>query len=295
MNIIFLSRKHGRPRTVQLRPRLLMLAAVGLAIVSAGIGGGTYWAVSHFFPSEARMSAASTEDARDQLKAMTARMVEMQARLIRLDALGEHLAESAKLNTEEFDFKKKPPMGGPLTEEISVLSGRVDVMLRLTELSGEIERKEAQLEALDSLMSGRRIQPRNYLANMPVRSGSSYMTSNYGYRTDPFTGSTSFHGGIDFAGPVGTKVYVVAPGIVTWSGVKSGYGNMIEVSHGDGMSTRYAHASRLLVKEGDLVAKYQLIALMGSTGRSTGSHLHYEVLRDGKQVDPASYIAHARR
>ncbi len=295
MNIILLSRKHGRPRTVQLRPRLLMLGLVALAIVSAGIGGAGYWAASRFFPSDHALTASGAEETRDQLKAMTARMVEMQARLVRLDALGEHLAESAKLNTEEFDFKKKPPMGGPLTEELSVLSGRSDVMLRLQQLSEEIEHKEAQLEALDSLLSGRRIQPRSYLANMPVRSGSSYMTSNYGYRADPFTGRTTFHGGIDFAGPVGTQVYSVAPGIVTWSGVKTGYGNMIEISHGDNMSTRYAHASRLLVKEGDLVSKDQLIALMGSTGRSTGSHLHYEVLRDGKQVDPSTYIAHARR
>jgi murein DD-endopeptidase MepM/ murein hydrolase activator NlpD len=224
---------------------------------------------------------------------MTARMVEMQARLIRLDALGEHLAESANLNTEEFDFKKKPPMGGPLTQELTVLGDRPAVMTRLQELSAEIDQKEAQLEAIDSLLSGRRSQPKSYLANMPVRSG--YVTSTYGYRSDPFTGRTAFHGGIDFAGPEGTHVYAVAPGIVTWAGEKTGYGNMVEVSHGDGMSTRYAHASRVAVKVGDLVGKDQLVAYMGSTGRSTGPHLHYEVLRNGAQVDPATYIAHVAR
>lgn len=294
MNIIFLSRKHGRPRTVQLQPRLLMIAAAILVALCVALGCAGYYVAAKIFPSQGASGELASADSRDQLKAMTARLVEMQARLVRLDALGEHLAESANLNTEEFDFKKKPPMGGPLTEELTVLSGdRPSVQLRLQELSAEIEQKEAQLSALDSLLSGQRVEPRSYLANMPVRSG--YVTSRYGYRSDPFTGKTTFHGGIDFAGPEGTHVFAVAPGIVTYAGPKTGYGNLVEISHGDGMSTRYAHASRVAVKVGDLVAKDQLVAYMGSTGRSTGSHLHYEVLRNDVHVDPATYIAHAGR
>lgn len=293
MNIIFLSRKHGRPRTVQLQPRLLMIVAAVVVLLCIALGCAGYYAAAKLFPSRAGQTELSSTDSRDQLKAMTARLVEMQARLIRLDALGEHLAESANLNTEEFDFKKKPPMGGPLTEELTVLGDRPSVLLRLQELSAEIEQKEAQLTALDGLMSGQRVEPKNYLANMPVRSG--YVTSRYGYRSDPFTGRTTFHGGIDFAGPEGTHVFSVAPGIVTYAGEKTGYGKVVEVRHGDGMSTRYAHASRVAVKVGDLVGKDQLVAYMGSTGRSTGPHLHYEVLRSGAAIDPASYIAHARR
>lgn len=291
MNIILLSRKHGRPLTVQLRPRLL-LTALGVAlIVCVALG----WAAARALAPAPVVVAAGGSDARDQLKAMTARMAEMQAQLMRLDALGEHLAESANLNTAEFESaKKKPPMGGPLTDDMSVLSdGGAGLQIRLQELSEEIAMKEAQLQALDSLMSGQRALPKSYLAHMPVRSG--YMSSNYGFRTDPFTGRAAFHGGIDFAGPVGTHVFAVAPGIVTWAGEKAGYGQLVEVSHGDGITTRYAHASRVVAKVGDLVAKDQLIAYMGSTGRSTGSHLHYEVLRDGKQVNPAGYIAQARR
>lgn len=293
MNIIFLGRKNGRPVTVQLRPRMLLSAAAMVVVLCVALGSAGYWVASQFITPDRALVQSGSADSRDQLKAMTARMVEMQARLIRLDALGEHLAESANLNTEEFDFKKKPPMGGPLTQELTVLGDRPAVMTRLQELSAEIDQKEAQLEAIDSLLSGRRSQPKSYLANMPVRSG--YVTSTYGYRSDPFTGRTAFHGGIDFAGPEGTHVYAVAPGIVTWAGEKTGYGNMVEVSHGDGMSTRYAHASRVAVKVGDLVGKDQLVAYMGSTGRSTGPHLHYEVLRNGAQVDPATYIAHVAR
>lgn len=296
MNIILLSRKHGRPLKVQLHPRLL-LSGLGLVLMlSAAIGVGAYWAAARYLaPAPAATVAAGTQ-AQDQLKAMTARLAEMQAQLMRLDALGEHLAESAKLNPAEFrsEPRKGPPMGGPLTEDMSVLSdGGAGLSLRLQELSEQIEMKEAQLQALDSLMSGQRALPKSYLAHMPVRSG--YMSSNYGYRTDPFTGRAAFHGGIDFAGPVGTHVFAVAPGIVTWAGEKTGYGQLVEISHGDGVTTRYAHASRLVAKVGDLVAKDQLIAYMGSTGRSTGSHLHYEVLRNGKHVDPSTYIAQARR
>ncbi len=294
MNIIFLSRKHGRPRTVQLQPRLLMVAAFFVVVLCVALGCAGYYAAARLFPAHVGRSEAVSAESRDQLKAMSARLAEMQARLLQLDALGEHLAESANLNTEEFDFKKKPPMGGPLTEELTVLGDRPSVMVRLQELSDEIELKEAQLAALDGLMSGKRMEPNNYLANMPLH-GSGYVTSRYGYRSDPFTGRTTFHGGIDFGGPEGTNVFSVAPGIVTYAGPRNGYGNMVEVSHGDGMSTRYAHASRVAVKVGDIVTKGQLVAYMGSTGRSTGPHLHYEVLRNGTQVDPATYIAHARR
>ncbi|MDF3030859.1 MAG: hypothetical protein K0R03_1417 [Moraxellaceae bacterium] len=292
MNIILLSRKHG-PRTVKLQPRVLMLGIGLILMFCVALGSAGFWAATRLMPSATVVPGTETAETRDQIKAMTARLGEMQAQLVRLDALGEHLAETAHLNPEEFDFKKKPPMGGPLLDAEPAHGEIPGLMARVQELAAQIEQKEAQLQALESLLSGQRTQPKSYLAHMPVRSG--YMSSNYGYRTDPFTGRAAFHGGIDFAGPQGTHVFAVAPGIVTWAGPKSGYGNLVEVSHGDGMSTRYAHASRVMVKVGELVAKDQLVALMGSTGRSTGSHLHYEVLRNGKQVDPETYIALARK
>ncbi len=295
MNIIFLSRKHGRPMTVQLKPRLIAAVAGAFVFLSATLGCAGYYVAEHVFDEEpvVMAQASKSQQGDDQLKAMTARMADMQARLMRLDALGEHLAESANLKSEEFDFSKKPPMGGPLTNELTILGDRPSVQLRLQELSAEIDMKAAQLEALDSVLSGKRNQASSYLANMPVRRG--YMTSRFGYRSDPFSGRVAYHAGIDFAGPEGTDVYAVADGVVAWAGSKNGYGNTVEVNHGGGVVTRYAHARNVVVKAGDLVSKDQLIAYMGSTGRSTGPHLHYEVLKSGKQVDPASYIAQAQR
>lgn len=175
MNIILLSRKYGRPRSVQLQPRVLIMALAVLVVLCVALGSAGYWVASRLFSVPSDPALVNSAESRDQLKAMTVRLAEMQARLVQLDALGEHLAETAHLNPEEFDFKKKPPMGGPLTEELTVLGDGPSVMVRLQELGQEIDQKEAQLQALDSLLSGQRTQPKSYLANMPVRSG--YMTS----------------------------------------------------------------------------------------------------------------------
>jgi len=147
------------------------------------------------------------------------------------------------------------------------------------------------LLALDKVLQSRRQQVN--LNNMPVRDA--YISSNFGYRADPMTGRTAFHGGIDFAGTEGSDVYSVADGVVTYSGQRTGYGNVVEINHGDGLVTRYAHARAVAVKAGDMVSKDQLVAYMGSTGRSTGTHLHYEVLRNGKQIDPTTFIRVAKR
>ncbi|MFP5429628.1 MAG: peptidoglycan DD-metalloendopeptidase family protein [Gammaproteobacteria bacterium] len=293
MNIILLSRKRdGRPLTVQLPPRRMALVLSAFALMFVALGAGSFYLASRFVVAP-EVASVAVDGKEDQMRALNVRMAELQARLVRLDALGEYLAESADLRSDEFDFTKKPPMGGPLTEELSVLADRTSLEMKLDALAEEIDYKEIQLDALGSQLSNRRKAPSAYLANMPVRRG--YMTSRYGYRTDPFTGRTAFHGGIDFAGPEGTDVFAVAPGIVTFAGVKSGYGNVVIIDHGDGMSTLYAHARSVVAKVGDLVSKDQLIAYMGSTGRSSGPHLHYEVMRNGTQVDPASYIAHVAK
>lgn len=282
-----------RPLMLRLTPTTIatFIGTVGLlsaagAAVGYAVGAKSNEQQTQIVSPVVQPSTANQAQA-EQLKAMSERMAEMQAQLLRLDALGQHVAESAHVSSPEFELDKNSK-GGPLLGEVSLL-GEENIDLRLQELSQLMAQKEAQLQALDNVLMSKRMQSaQNYLANLPVRRGS--ITSTFGYRTDPFTGRAAFHAGMDFSGPQGTDIYAVAPGVVSYAGVKSGYGNVIEVTHGDGYVTRYAHAQSLVAKVGDLVNKDQLIAYMGSTGRSTGTHLHYEVLANGKQIDPATYI-----
>lgn len=290
MNIIFFNRKHNRPIRLQLSPKIIGSAAIGLFVLASSIGATGYWAFSKLSTSPAAQLSSADRAQQEELAAMSARMADIQARMMRIDALGAHLAESAKVKGDEFDFSKKPPMGGP-EQAIELPNSKVDLDKSLTTLGAELELREAQLLALDKVLQTSR--QKVDLNNMPVRDA--YISSNYGYRADPLTGRTAFHGGIDFAGTEGSDVFSVADGVVTFAGKRTGYGNVVEVNHGDGLVTRYAHARAVAVKAGDIVSKDQLVAYMGSTGRSTGTHLHYEVLRNGKQIDPTTFIRVAKR
>ena len=143
------------------------------------------------------------------------------------------------------------------------------------------------------LLVNRKLDEQTWLSGRPIEKG--WISSFYGQRVDPFSGLLAMHKGIDFAGQAGSNIIAVASGVVTWSGTQSGYGEMVEISHGDGFVTRYAHNDENLVKAGDLVKKGQPIALMGSSGRSTGAHVHYEVYRHGRIVDPSSYVHRNKR
>jgi murein DD-endopeptidase MepM/ murein hydrolase activator NlpD len=289
-----------KPLTLRLTPATLATYTGVLALLAL-IGGAIGYAVGTHHPApvtspEAVSASAATAPAPDeqQIRVMNARIAELQARLMRLDALGQHLAESANLKEGEFNFDSKGPSGGPLVEDLTVLGDRMDLQLRLQSLAGEIERRETQLQALDSVLAGQRRQDnRQLLGNLPVRQGT--ITSTFGYRSDPFTGRAAFHAGMDFSGPEGTDIYAVAPGVVTYAGLKSGYGNVVEIDHGTGYVTRYAHARSLAVRVGDRVSRDQLIAFMGNTGRSTGTHLHYEVLQGNRQIDPSTFVHLALR
>ena len=287
-----------RPLTLRLTPSTIASFVGAVSLIS--ITGLSVGYVVGAKTSEAQpvtvvhpvATVTADQQQAQQLKAMNERMAEMQARLLRLDALGQHMAENAHINSQEFELNSgvdnKGAKGGPLVSELAML-GDGNINVRLQELSQLMEQKEAQLQALDSVLMSKRLQNNsNYLANLPVRKGT--ITSTFGYRTDPFTGHAAFHAGMDFSGAQGTDIYTVASGVVSFAGIKNGYGNVIEVNHGNGYVTRYAHAQSLVAKVGDMVAKDQLIAYMGSTGRSTGTHLHYEVIENGKQIDPATYV-----
>lgn len=306
MNIIVLTRKWRSPLNIRLTGVRLGLAVSVfvlslLSVVSAGyfIGTSAFRQNLDLFPSaQAELPGQNPVDkgaltAQDNVNALTARLAQLQAHVIRLDALGQRLVEMAKLDKGEFDFDQSPGQGGP---EIPSATQSMDVpnlLVTLSRFSGQLEDKEQQLGILETLMMNRHLQQQVIPTAWPV-SNTGWISSHYGQRTDPFTGRLSMHYGLDFAAKEGSTVVAAGAGVVTWSSSWYGYGNMVEVDHGNGIATRYGHNKKNLVKIGDIVKKGQTLALMGSTGRATGPHVHFEVLRDGKPVNPAKYISASR-
>ena len=229
---------------------------------------------------------------RDQAQAVGRQLAQMQARLLRMEALGARVTEVADLDEGEFSFSDPAPQGGPsvlLQEDEMQWS---DLKDGLEELARGLKARESELEILESMLRDRDYQEARVIAGRPVIWG--WMSSEYGKRVDPFTGKMSWHAGVDFAGKSGSEVVAVASGLVTHAAKRFGYGLMVEITHGDGFVTRYGHHAEILVKVGEIVKKGQTIGKMGSSGRSTGPHVHFEVLKDNKHVDPARYVARAR-
>lgn len=231
--------------------------------------------------------AESRRQAQEQLTALTAKVAELQSRLIRIDALGERLTVAANLDKGEFDFSNPPALGGP-EEDINFELQPPSFIEAIDDLAVQIDNRTQQLETLEALIANRKIQQDVYLAGRPIKKG--WISSYYGRRTDPFTGNAAWHAGVDFAGKMESDIIAVAGGVVTWSGERYGYGQMVEINHGNGFATRYAHNTENLVTVGEVVKKGDTIALMGSSGRSTGPHVHFEVYKNGRAVDPSSYI-----
>lgn len=219
------------------------------------------------------------------LDAFTHRLGLLQAHVNRLNALGSKMVAMANLDEGEFDFINVPAMGGSgeaLNETTYVSQSLSDAIEKL-ELS--LLDKEQQLAVLDELILTRNLQEQVKPRGKPVSSG--WVSSRYGYRNDPFSGRRQFHKGIDFVGKKGAPIIAAAGGIVIKAESHRQYGLVVEIDHRNGYITRYAHSSELLVKEGDVVKKGQQISKMGSTGRSTGTHLHFEVIKNGKNINPS--------
>jgi len=234
------------------------------------------------------------QGAQENINALTLRLAELQSRVVRLDALGERLTEMADLENGEFDFNSVPAQGGPAAESGGLPEAELsDFMVSFAGLSAQLDDREQQLAVLESLLMSKNLEDDVFPAGFPAEKG--WLSSFFGTRTDPFTGRPAQHNGVDIAGKLGTKILAVASGVVTWSGDRYGYGTMVEVNHGNGYVTRYAHNSENLVAAGDTVKKGQPLGLMGSSGRSTGPHVHFEVLRHGRVVNPVKYIRTARR
>lgn len=223
------------------------------------------------------------------LEAIAGRLSLLQGHVMRLDALGSRLASMAELDDIQFGIDNPPGMGGPAPVKSTASLDVSDLLSSLDELEQKLSDRSEKLAVMESMLINRTLQEKTSPAGRPARGG--WISSLYGYRTDPMSGKKEFHEGLDFAGKPDTPVISAAAGIVTWSGPRYGYGNMVEVSHGNGYVTRYAHNRKNLVSVGDKVEKTEIIALMGSSGRSTGTHLHFEVLRYGRHVDPRKYLS----
>lgn len=223
------------------------------------------------------------------MRALTEQMIRMQTRLVYLDSLAVHLVESTEIPPEDFDFRSEPPRGGP--EELSTLqvadphetlAGATDHMAR------QLDDRWRQLNVLADLLVWRKLSDEVRPEGMPV--ASAYISSLFGDRIDPLSGRPAAHRGVDFAGRPGTEIVAVAAGIVIWSGRREGYGETVEIDHGNDRVTRYAHNAENLVAVGDVVTRGQPIARLGNTGRTTGPNLHFEVLSAGRAVDPMTYM-----
>ncbi len=304
MKVILVDQRHGHTRTLVLSGWLKGLLSV--CILGAPVAFGYFGyqlAVSHEpqeyaletalelneeLQSSADALARLKQESQAQLEALTVRLASLQARLLRMEALGERITAVAQLDAGEFDFNAEPGVGGPLSED-AVPYAPPAFIDAISELEAQIADRAQQLEILEGLMAERQFADEAAVTGRPVRQG--WVSSPFGRRTDPFTGQLAWHSGIDFAtAAAGADIIAVAAGVVTAAGDRDGYGLALDINHGNGYVTRYGHAEKLLVGVGDIITKGQVIALVGSTGRSTGPHVHFEVYKHGRVVDPASYI-----
>lgn len=305
MNVVIFGKGFGKPRQVNLSGRsasALGLLAIGVLGSIAFAGGYLYSAQNGSGISLAEVASMNNEletqrvaiettrqQTEDTLDALAIRIGQMNARVIRLDALGRRLTEMGELDDGEFDFDSAPAIGGPEEPNLSGSAVAIpDVLAAMTELNNQLDDREAQLSVLQSVLMNQSLSERVYPQGRPVKSG--WMSSYFGRRTDPFTGKPATHQGVDFAGKSGAEIVAVADGVVTWSSSRYGFGKLVEINHGNGYSTRYAHNSENLVAVGDEVRKGQTVALMGDTGRATGPNLHFEVLQNGRRVNPVTFI-----
>ena len=300
MEIILISKSHRAGRRIHFGTLgAVALCGLALALVAA-LGWSGYQAGLHarsdvsvtLNEAIGRQKAAVDEairDAENDLNALAQRLGEMQAHVIRLDALGARLVDIAKLDGGEFAFEASPGRGGPAGVATTLEpQTQAEFITQLERLAAKLEDRQIKLSALEGLFMEGNLQAKVHPAGRPITKG--WMSSPFGYRNDPYTGRRVFHEGIDFAGRFGSEVRAVAAGVVVDTGYEQGYGNYVEVKHANGYATRYAHNKKNLVKVGDTVQKGQPVALMGSTGRSTGPHVHFEVLHNGKRVNPWKFV-----
>lgn len=308
MQLIIITKRKSSARKLSFGPsRIICCSALFALIISAAFYAGALFSLEYSTNTLAlkyqKVKQANREeldkqhilieearkDAQENLDVLAARLSKLQGHIMRLDALGARLASMANLNDITFDVTEPLGMGGPKPFKYTRSLGVPDFLSQLEQLGEEIDDKGDKLAAMETMLMDTDIHDKTLPDTMPVSSG--WISSLFGWRTDPITGKREFHEGIDFASRPKSLIKAVAAGIVTWSDKFNGYGNLIEINHGNGYLTRYAHNKRNLVVVGDKVEKGQPIAEIGSSGRSTGTHVHFEVMHNGENVDPKKYIS----
>lgn len=309
MQIILVSRARKLPKTLDLanwRLRLKLVSMVSVAIFGCiGIGA----ALTSVVASPGQRTLAEIQGLRQQVKqqdaqlgsvrqdaqrsldALAVKLGQLQAESTRLNALGERLTQVGKIDDSEFNFGQPPAVGGVEDVTGSAYALPAELDSSIDHLAAQFDRQQAQLSALQSMLLDAKIESNLKPTGMPVPG---YISSYFGVRADPFDGRSARHTGLDIATPRGTPVHAVAEGMVTFAGVRRGYGNVVEIDHGNGYMTRYAHNSKLDVHPGQHVQVGSVIANAGSTGRSTGPHVHFEVWYHGRVINPLAFVRNHR-
>lgn len=302
MQIIFVDRRLAKARTFDVSTRSLLLAAAGLGMAVllsvVGLYALTFRAAAEFripvvhdILSFVMREEVERKDqfVRDNVSAMARKLGEMQAQLMRLDALGERVAKLAGIRPEEFNFNELPGRGGADPAAAARPLSLAEMRNELARISKGVETRADYMNVVESELMAAQVRRALLPQNTPVSEG--FVGSGFGLRIDPFTGLQAAHAGVDFAAPVGTPIFAAAGGVVASAEFHPVFGNTVELDHGNDLRTLYAHASRLDVKAGDIVRRGQKIAAVGSTGRSTGPHLHFEVHVKGQPQNPSKFLA----
>ena len=302
MQIILISDRLAKARSVTLSLRHLVGTAFAAMLVLCAATAGLYWLTLRYAADlripvlqQLVLSANEAEAERGRtfvqqnLNAMAVKLGEMQAQLTRLDALGERLSSLAGFRPQEFRFSEAPGLGGaaPTLMPPQNLS-LAEFSDKLSSLSRNVESRNDMMGVLESQLFEQAVKKKMIPTMMPVKAP--YNASAYGRRVDPFTGQWAMHEGIDFLADSGSPIAAAAAGVVVFAGFHPQYGYMVDIDHGNDLVTRYAHQSKLYVKEGDVVQRGRKLGEVGSTGRSTGPHLHFEVRYRGAAQNPAKFL-----
>jgi murein DD-endopeptidase MepM/ murein hydrolase activator NlpD len=302
VHIILVSNRLATAKSIQLTLRHLLLLAAGFGMLVLLLATLIYY-VTFRHAADIKLpllqdilvalqqeeKQKSSDFMRENLNAMAVKVGQMQAQLMRLDALGERLSALSGIKPTEFRFNEVPGRGGAVSAVPAVEMSAEDFNRQLEQMQKQLESRTDYLGMLENELLDARIKKKLIPTVSPVDAG--FNASSFGWRIDPFTGQNAMHEGIDFMVGVGTPIYAAAGGVVTVAEFHPEYGNMVEIDHGNDFTTRYAHASKLLVKTGEVVKRGQKIAESGGTGRATGPHLHFEVRYKGVAQNPARFLA----